>query len=126
QQRLAVTTILVTHDQEEAFELSDRIGVLERGRLLEVGPGESLYARPRTLFAATFLGAGTVLVGRAESGHARFGALTLPIPPENPHDEGSRVQLLFRPEQVVLGAGAPPPDVPSIGKGGIIEECFVG
>jgi len=126
QQRLAVTTILVTHDQEEAFELSDRIGVLERGRLLEVGAGEKLYARPRSLFAATFLGAGTVLVGRAENGKGRFGPLTLPIPPESPHDEGARVQLLFRPEQVVLGADAPPPDVPSIGKGGIIEESFAG
>src|ERR1041385_9040121 len=75
QQRLGVTTILVTHDQEEAFELADRIGVLERGRLLEIGAGESLYARPASLFTATFLGAGTVLVGRAEDGQARFGPL---------------------------------------------------
>jgi sulfate/thiosulfate transport system ATP-binding protein len=126
QQRLAVTTILVTHDQEEAFELADRIGVLERGRLLEVGPGENLYARPRSLFAATFLGAGTVLVGRAENGKARFGSLTLPIPPESPHDEGARVQLLFRPEQVVLGTDAPPAEMPVIGKGSIIEESFAG
>ena len=126
QQRLAVTTILVTHDQEEAFELSDRIGVLERGRLLEVGAAESLYARPRSLFAATFLGAGTVLVGRAENGQARFGSFTLPIPPESPHDEGARVQMLFRPEQVVLGSDAPPPDVPFIGKGAIIEQSFAG
>jgi len=126
QQRLAVTTILVTHDQEEAFELSDRIGVLERGRLLEVGAGENLYAHPRSLFAATFLGAGTVLVGRAENGQARFGSLTLPIPAESPHDEGARVQLLFRPEQVVLGSDAPPSDVPFIGKGAIIEESFGG
>src|SRR6185295_3039809 len=126
QQRLAVTTILVTHDQEEAFELSDRIGVLERGRLLEVGAGENLYARPRSLFAATFLGAGTVLAGRAENGQARFGSFTLPIPDETPHDEGARVQLLFRPEQVVLSADAPPPDVPVVGKGAVVEESFTG
>jgi len=126
QQRLAVTTILVTHDQEEAFELSDRIGVLERGRLLEVGAGENLYARPRSLFAATFLGSGTVLVGRAEGGCAKFGSLSLPIPPESPHDEGARVQLLFRPEQVVLGVDSPPSDIPFIGKGGVIEESFTG
>jgi ABC-type Fe3+/spermidine/putrescine transport system ATPase subunit/nucleotide-binding universal stress UspA family protein len=126
QQRLAVTTILVTHDQEEAFELSDRIGVLERGRLLEVGAGENLYARPRSLFAATFLGAGTVLAGRAENGKARFGSLTLPIPDESPHDEGARVQLLFRPEQVVLSSEALPVEVPVIGKGAIVEESFAG
>lgn len=126
QQRLAVTTILVTHDQEEAFELSDCIGVLERGRLLEVGPGEKLYSRPRSLFGATFLGAGTVVVGRAEKGQALFGSLSLPIPEDSPHDEGARVQLLFRPEQVVLAADAAPPDIPSLGKGPIIEESFTG
>ncbi|HET9795762.1 MAG TPA: ABC transporter ATP-binding protein, partial [Thermoanaerobaculia bacterium] len=49
QQQLSVTTILVTHDQEEAFEVGDRIGVLERGRLLEGGTARTLYERPRTL-----------------------------------------------------------------------------
>ncbi|MEN3334243.1 MAG: sulfate/thiosulfate transport system ATP-binding protein, partial [Blastocatellia bacterium] len=100
QRRLGVATILVTHDQEEAFELADRIGVLENGRLLEVGDGEDLYDKPRSLFTATFLGAGTVLVGRAEAGQARFGDLALTIPDDAPHDDGARVQLLFRPEQV--------------------------
>src|SRR5258708_7301347 len=48
QRGLRVTTILVTHDQEEAYELGDRIGVLDRGVLLEVGPPEQLYAKPKT------------------------------------------------------------------------------
>ena len=126
QQRLGVTTILVTHDQEEAFELADRIGVLERGRLLEVGPGESLYSHPRSLFAATFLGAGTVLVGRAERGLAKFGALALPIPSNVPHDEGAPVQLLFRPEQVLLGASDSPSDIPVLGVGKVVEQSFSG
>src|SRR6185503_13450651 len=126
QQRLGVTTILVTHDQEEAFELADRIGVLERGRLLEVGAGEDLYAAPRSLFTATFLGAGTVLVGRAQEGQARFGSLSLPISPSVPHEEGARVQLLFRPEQVVLSQDGPPPDIPLLGQGKAVEEMFAG
>lgn len=126
QRRLGVTTILVTHDQEEAFELASRIGVLERGRLLEVGAGESLYARPRTLFAATFLGTGNVLVGRAEDGQARFGQVSLPIPDNVPHDEGAPVQLLFRPEQVILSADGAPPDLPLLGRGAIIEQNFTG
>ena len=126
QQRLGVTTILVTHDQEEAFELADRIGVLERGRLLEVGASEELYARPHSLFAATFLGAGTVLVGRASDRQAQFGPLSLPIPDDSPHEEGSRVQLLFRPEHVALSADRPPPDLPLVGKGAIIEQNFTG
>jgi sulfate transport system ATP-binding protein len=126
QSRLGVTTILVTHDQEEAFELADRIGVLERGRLLETGRGENLYSRPESLFAATFLGAGTVLVGRAEDGQARFGPLSLPIPDEAPHEEGARVQLLFRPEQVKLASDGPPADMPAIGKGVVVEQNFTG
>ncbi|HSB08041.1 MAG TPA: ATP-binding cassette domain-containing protein [Blastocatellia bacterium] len=126
QQRLGVTTILVTHDQDEAFELADRIGLLERGRLLDVGPSETLYARPRSLFAATFLGAGTVLVGRVEQGEARFGPLTLPIPVASRHAEGDPVQLLFRPEHVLLSADNPPPDVPVLGRGEIIHESFAG
>ncbi|HKF59299.1 MAG TPA: ABC transporter ATP-binding protein, partial [Blastocatellia bacterium] len=97
QQELRVTTVLVTHDQEEAFELADRIAVIERGRVLEVGSAEDLYSKPSTLFVSTFLGAGTVLVGRAQGGRAHFGTLSLPIPPEVPHDDGARVELLFRP-----------------------------
>ena len=126
QRRLGVATILVTHDQEEAFELADRIGVLEHGRLLEVGDGEELYAKPRSLFAATFLGAGTVLVGRADAGRARFGQLTLPIPEDKPHDDGARVQLLFRPEQVALTTDGPAADLPVLGRGEIIEQNFTG
>lgn len=126
QQRLGVTTILVTHDQEEAFELADRIGLLDRGRLIEVGSGEELYARPRSLFGATFLGGGTVLVGRAEGSDAHFGSLSLPIPPDSPHEEGSRVQLLFRPEHILLSGDDPPRDVPVVGKGEVIQEGFAG
>lgn len=126
QQRLGVTTILVTHDQEEAFELADRIGVMERGRLLEVGPAESLYGQPNTLFAASFLGGGTVLVGRAQNGQARFGPISVEIPKEAPHQEGARVQLLFRPEQVTLSDGDKPPDAPSLGRGVLVEQTFTG
>ncbi|HJQ23281.1 MAG TPA: ATP-binding cassette domain-containing protein [Blastocatellia bacterium] len=126
QRRLGVATILVTHDQEEAFELADRIGVLEHGRLLEVGDGEQLYAKPRSLFAATFLGAGTVLVGRAEAGRARFGSLLLPIPEDKPHEDGARAQLLFRPEQVALTTDGPAADLPLLGRGEIIEQNFIG
>ena len=102
QKSLGVTTILVTHDQEEAFELGHRIGVVDRGRLLEVGAPHHLYERPRSLYVATFLGAGTVLVGRCRDHRVALGPLTLPIPPEVPHDEGDRVRVLIRPEQVAL------------------------
>jgi sulfate/thiosulfate transport system ATP-binding protein len=126
QQRLRVTTILVTHDQEEAFELGDRIGVLERGVLMEIGEPEQLYAKPKSLFVATFLGAGTVLVGRTANGKARFGPLALPIAAEVPHEEGASAELLFRPEQVVLHENEPKGDASVLGRGEIIEQTFAG
>jgi sulfate transport system ATP-binding protein len=126
QRQLGVTAILVTHDQEEAFELADRIGLMERGELLEVGEPEGLYARPRTLFGATFLGAGTVLVGRARDGAARIGPLALPIPPEVEHEEDARVRVLVRPEQVELSAGPPERGVRLLGQGAIVEQSFLG
>jgi len=129
QRQLRVTAILVTHDQEEAFELADRVGLMERGELLEVGQPEALYARPRSFFGATFLGAGTVLVGRARDGAARIGSLSLPIPPEVEHEDDARVRVLVRPEQVALSsvaAGAEPPAGNVLGRGSIVEQSFLG
>ncbi|MFN8498994.1 MAG: ATP-binding cassette domain-containing protein [Anaerolineae bacterium] len=126
QDRLGITTVLVTHDQEEAFELADRIGVIDRGLLLEVGDPESLYHAPRTLFTATFLGAGVVLAGRVQDGRAVFGSLALPIPAESAHEEGSRVRVLFRPEQVILGTAPPTDGSPILGPGAVIDQTFSG
>ncbi len=113
QRSLGVTTILVTHDQEEAFELGMRIGVMDRGRLLEVGTPSDLYARPRSLYAAQFLGGGTVLVGQCTRDQVRLGPLTLPIPADVPHEEGDRVRVLVRPEQISLQAAEPAPQAAS-------------
>src|SRR4029079_17074935 len=72
QQELGVSTILVTHDQDEAFAMADRIGVMHQGRLLEVGTPDDLYARPRTRFVATFLGAANLLLGYRKGQALRF------------------------------------------------------
>lgn len=126
QRKLNVTTILVTHDQEEAFELADRIGVIEKGRLLEVGPSQELYRRPRSSFVATFLGSGTVLAGRVREGTARFGSLRLPIPEEIEAAEESRIQVLVRPEDVLLDDRQLPETCVPLGRGRIVEERFTG
>jgi putative spermidine/putrescine transport system ATP-binding protein len=76
QRRLGITTLLVTHDQQEALGLSDRIVVMDRGELVEDATPEALSDRPRRLFTATFLGARTALPGRvvADDGGPRFVA----------------------------------------------------
>src|SRR6266508_1646393 len=118
-QRVAIARAL-------AFELADRIGVLERGRLLEVGTAETLYAQPKSLSVATFLGGGAVLTGRAEGGTACFGDICLPLPAGVPHYEGDRIQVLIRPEQVVLSEQRTEGSMPAIGRGLITEQSFTG
>ncbi|WP_422026357.1 ABC transporter ATP-binding protein [Roseovarius sp.] len=63
QREIGITTILVTHDQEEALTLSDRIGILRDGRLVQAGPPREVYDAPADLFAATFLGEANILPG---------------------------------------------------------------
>ncbi|HEX4024125.1 MAG TPA: ABC transporter ATP-binding protein [Steroidobacteraceae bacterium] len=73
QRRIGMTTILVTHDQEEAFALADRIGIMHNGRLLETGRAETLYHRPTTRFVATFLGAANLFLGERGPGGLKLG-----------------------------------------------------
>src|SRR5436853_4860617 len=64
QQELGITTIYVTHDQEEALSLSDRVAVMKDGRVLQVGAPKELYERPRTRFVADFVGTNNLVPGR--------------------------------------------------------------
>jgi sulfate transport system ATP-binding protein len=101
QNKLNITTILVTHDQEEAFELADRIGVIEKGKLVEVGSAHALYHSPHSPSAATFIGSGNVLVGRVREGKIKLGNVLLDFPPSAPtHTEGDPVRVVFRPENI--------------------------
>lgn len=103
QRHLNVTTILVTHDQEEAFELADRIGVIDHGKLLEVGAPLELYRRPRNKFVAQFVGTATLLVGRWRDGELALGNITLPAPtPPAKLPPSGRVAVLLRPEDLTL------------------------
>jgi sulfate transport system ATP-binding protein len=127
QRQLGIPTILVTHDQEEAFDLADRIGVMSYGRLVEVGTPAELYRQPRTEFVATFLGSANLLVGRVSGkqiyiGPVAFQHQTNPALKQNE----KRVQVLFRPEEVTL---APSPDqlgCPSLGLANVEEIGFNG
>ncbi len=102
QRRLGVTAILVTHDQEEAFDIADRIGVIEQGELLEVGTPDTLYRAPQRLFTAAFLGTANLLDARRSGESVVINNAYLPVPPGTPHLNGHAIKLLFRPEEVLL------------------------
>jgi len=82
QQRLSITTLFVTHDQEEALALSTRVAVLDRGQLVEVGTPQGLSDHPAHPFTAAFLGARTVIEGRASGGEFRAPGLACAGAPE--------------------------------------------
>ena len=82
--RVGITTVFVTHEQEEAFDLGDRVAVLSAGRLEQAGPPDELYERPATLFVATFVGRANVFRGAAARalGGADAGDAPVVVRPE--------------------------------------------
>ncbi|MBW6473067.1 MAG: ATP-binding cassette domain-containing protein [Anaerolineaceae bacterium] len=127
QQKLNVTTILVTHDQEEAFDLADRIAVMSYGRLLEVASPKELYQKPKTEFVASFLGSANLLVGRASQGKIFIGPLEFPDRDKNKRNtDPERVQVLYRPEDVTLAAAKDELSDCVLGYGTVEEISFGG
>ncbi len=99
QQELGITTIFVTHDQEEANTICDRIAVMSDGVVQQVGTPMALYDRPANLFVANFLGTANILDGMAEPAGAEFaiaGGGRLPFPPKENVQPGAK--LVFRPQ----------------------------
>ena len=123
QRELGIATLFVTHDQEEAFELGDRIAVMALGRLIEVGPPRELYRRPQTEFVATFLGSANLLVGEATAAGVRIGPVEIPLATRAGGEPARRrVQVLFRPEDVALYGESEECPHPSLGIG-TVESC---
>ena len=122
QREVGITTIYVTHDQEEALQLSDVIAVMSQGKVEQVGTAEEVYARPRSSFVATSLGAATLLRGRAQGDGSLLVAgrpLAIALPQSL---AGRTVQVAIRPESIVLWTDA--------SKGGmaatVTERAYLG
>ena len=102
QRETGVTTVLVTHDQEEALSISDRVAVMNEGRLLQVASPAQIYREPADGFVARFIGAASVLSGVTDAGAVRVGPLVLPADAARQHAGGRPVDLFLRPEHVRL------------------------
>ncbi|MDY4856036.1 MAG: ABC transporter ATP-binding protein [Candidatus Ventricola sp.] len=104
QRRLGITTIYVTHDQEEALAISDRIAVMNQGRVMQVGTPSEIYAKPENPFVAGFIGVSNFLncdVTKCEGGMAKVsikGELDIDVPVRKSYT--GKAQLSARPEQL--------------------------
>jgi putative spermidine/putrescine transport system ATP-binding protein len=123
QTRLGITTIYVTHDQEEALSISDRVAVLSAGHIEQIGPPGEIYGAPSTPFVAEFVGTMNRLEGTiAPEGHVQYGQMRLPVDAARGRAAGERVLVLIRPETVELepasnGAGL---------AGEVVSHTFLG
>ena len=118
QKRIGITTVYVTHDQEEAMAISDRIAVMERGQVVQDGSAQELYYRPATEFVARFIGrtnllkARTVSAAEIEIDGARIAFASGKTP-------GATVMIVVRPEMIALR-----PD--GSARGRIVQRTFLG
>ena len=104
QRRLGVTTILVTHDQEEAMAVSDRIVVMSRGKIEQVGTPEEIYRRPASAFVAGFVGRSAAFDAKVrQTGTIVAGDLELPAEAARAFRGGAPVRVYARPEDVRIG-----------------------
>jgi spermidine/putrescine ABC transporter ATP-binding subunit len=131
QQRVGTTFVFVTHDQEEALTMSDRIAVMQGGCVEQLGTPEEIYTQPRTPFVAQFVGETNFLTGRVarnEPGriHVRLdrGARTVAVPSSERLAEGSRVGVSVRPEHIVPAESGEALALTLDGV--VVERCYVG
>ncbi|WP_342151107.1 ABC transporter ATP-binding protein [Methylorubrum sp. SB2] len=127
QRRLGTGFVVVTHDPEEAMALADRIGVMERGRLVQVGPARDLYERPASRFVAGLLGDVNLIEGRlgpdAPGGIRTVETALGAIRASGEGAAGAAVVVAVRPERLVVGGAE---GLPGTLRGTLVEQTFLG
>jgi putative spermidine/putrescine transport system ATP-binding protein len=119
QQRLGTTTLFVTHDQEEALSMADRVGVMRAGRLEQVAEPAELYARPATAFVAEFVGTMNRLPAELGSGGTTVTVLGVTVPAQDGGPASGRVDALVRPENLTIATA-------EAGNGIVTGRTFLG
>jgi iron(III) transport system ATP-binding protein len=130
QQRLKITTVFVTHDQIEALSMSDRLAVMERGRIVQEGTPREIYATPRTNFVAQFIGSTNVLKGTPSAPSqiegcmrisTEIGEIDCPVPEGQAKQD---LQIAIRPEDIVVQRQ--PFEAPNVLSGRLAKVEFLG
>jgi putative spermidine/putrescine transport system ATP-binding protein len=122
QLEVGITTLFVTHDQEEALAIADRVGVMREGHIEQLAPPTEVYARPATSFVAEFVGLSNRLAGEVRGGSVIVRGFTLPLVERETPD--GQVVALVRPEAVTLASDDAPES--SLLPGTVIAVTFLG
>jgi spermidine/putrescine transport system ATP-binding protein len=132
-QRLGMTFVYVTHDQEEAMVMSDRVVLMNNGHIVQVGTPTEIYNQPRTEFASRFIGEANLLNGeikafRADQAQVEINGLTLLIPLQAGLSVGQKVIISIRPERIHLFIKEEdaPKTWPNILRGTVESAIFLG
>jgi spermidine/putrescine ABC transporter ATP-binding subunit len=126
QHQVGITFLVVTHDQEEALTMADRIGLMRDGRIEQLGTPDELYERPRTRFVARFLGAASLFKGRVRG--ESVGPWRVPAGQlrEAGLGEGAPAVIVVRPERLELGAPGELDALPNMVRGRVAEVAYLG
>lgn len=130
QRRLGITTLYVTHDQTEAFVMSDVVAVMNGGRLEQIGPPRELYEVPQSAFVAQFLGDSNIFRGSFIQPPEGAGEMRLSdgsvirCPPQD--DAPKSITLLVRPEKLQITVSEPDPRTTNVLRGRVLETIFLG
>jgi len=122
QLEVGITTLFVTHDQEEALAIADRVGVMRAGHLEQLASPTEVYSRPATSFVAEFVGLTNRLVGEVRAGQLTVRGRVLPLVERETPD--GQVVALVRPEAVTLASHDAPESGPLVGT--VIAVTFLG
>ncbi|MGI9607413.1 MAG: ABC transporter ATP-binding protein [Acidimicrobiales bacterium] len=124
QQELGVSFVFVTHDQEEALTMSDRIAVMHDGKLLQVGSPEEIYERPANRFVADFIGQTNLIDATVADDDMIVLENGTKVKAPNPHAAGTKVAMSLRPESIEIGAqGSAPEEFRSTSLDGVVANA---
>jgi putrescine transport system ATP-binding protein len=134
QHSLGMTFVVVTHDQEEAMTMADRIAVMDQGRIVQVATPGEIYEQPRTRFIAEFVGDVNILEGRVrgqQNGLWQIESPSAQAPlsiddPDEVLNDGQAVAIAVRPEKMTIHRENPPPDATNLLRGDVWDIGYLG
>lgn len=132
QRKVGITFIHVTHDQEEAMSMSDRIAVMVDGNVAQIGSPPDIYYHPINCFVANFIGESNCFLGNVVETTAGQAIVDIPgfeqpvrVPSEDPVSKSQEVTVMIRPERIVVSSSKPE-SVDNVGKGILTKTSFMG